>query len=200
MKRSLLLAAGVVAAVIGGMMFWEPQKDNHDTVAVAEPQAPEQAVADSLADLDPQQVEVEQLAANQAALDEIGEDPYQGPVKERPAFVSPLEWQVLKTVASRHPDSEQELTRLVNHLRFAKQWDLWEATDTRDSARRQALAKQLLEEIPSRVRNQELDPAYAQQMQQSLLADLVPDVQERRRRAAEEAARIGVKFQVESGS
>jgi len=198
MKRSIWLAGGLVVVVVAGLMLWEqePQAGGGRETSAGGGSQP----MENLGEMDPEQLAAEQLAANRAVLEEIGEAPFEGPITERPAFVSHLEWQVLKNVAQQHPNPEQEMTRLVNHLRFAKQWDLWQETDPQDVTRHRALAEQLLEEIPSRVSNQELDPAYAQQMQQTLLTALIPDAGERRQRAAKEAARIGVQFRVEGGS
>ena len=198
MKRGIWVLCGL-AVVAGGFFLWPGAAPEAEPEEAALTIAASQPVVNP-ADTDPEQLAAEQIKANRAALAELGEAPYEGPVTERPAFVSYLEWQVLKNVAQQHPNSEQELTRLVNHLRFAKQWDLWQETAPQDKTRRYALAEQLLLEIPDRVKNQELDVVHAQQMQESLLTALIPDVTERRQRAAREAARIGVQFRVEGDS
>lgn len=198
MKRGIWLLGGLAVVIIAGMTIWGQDRETREEQSAW--MMVDHEPVGGIGELDPDQLAAEQLAANQAAWAELGEKPYQGPVTERPAFVSSLEWRVLKNVAQQHPNTEQELTRLVNHLRFAKQWDLWHEIDPQDQTRRSALGEQLLLEIPDRVKNQELDVVHAQQMQESLLMALIPDVTERRQRAAQEAARIGVQFRVEGDS
>ena len=77
--------------------------------------------------LDPQQLEAEQRAAADAALTLAGEPPLAGKLTERPEFVSRIEWQILKAVAATQQNSEQELLRLVNYLRFSKQLEWWQS-------------------------------------------------------------------------
>jgi hypothetical protein len=139
-------------------------------------------------------VEAEQAAAAEAAVRNVGQKPYTGPITERPDFVSDIEWQVLKGVAAQRADSDKELTRLVNHLRFVKQQEAWRslATNGGDGAQRHALAEQLLNEIPDRVSNQEMAAPDAQKLQQMLIADLISDPQQRDQRAAKEFKRIVV--------
>src|SRR5690554_5882607 len=198
MKQNIWLLGGLAVVIIAGMTIWGQDRETREEQSAS--MMVDHEPVGGIGELDPDQLAAEQLAANQAAWAELGEKPYQGPVTERPAFVSSLEWRVLKNVAQQHPNTEQELTRLVNHLRFAKQWDLWHEIDPQDQTRRSALGEQLLLEIPDRVKNQELDVVHAQQMQESLLMALIPDVTERRQRAAQEAARIGVQFRVEGDS
>jgi hypothetical protein len=138
-----------------------------------------------------------QAEAANALLQEVGGQPLSGPVTQRPDFVSPLEWQVLQGVARQHAHPERELTRLVNSLRFNKELELWRSGSiAAGSAAALALEKQLLEEIPARVAQQEMGLAEAQQLQQSLLKDLVPDSEERHQRAEQEASRLGVTFSI----
>ena len=148
----------------------------------------------ALESLTPAQVEVMQRQAAQAAADATGLPPLQGPVAARPAYVSEVEWYILREVAAQGPDPEATLARLVNKLRFSKQVELWQQAT---GAQRSALAQRLLADIPSQVEQGDLDRATAQQQQAQLLGELVSDPVQRRTRLAEEAARIGVTFEIE---
>lgn len=117
--------------------------------------------------------------------------PLVGPIAQRPAFVSELEWQMLKGVSQQAGDPERELTRLVNALRFNKQLELWEGlSQSPDKARRQALAEQLIGELPARITHGEMDLTEASRILSGLLHDAEPDAQARGRRAAAERARL----------
>lgn len=117
--------------------------------------------------------------------------PIEGPITERPSFVSEMEWMMLKGTAQQNPQPDVELTRLVNFLRFTKQLELWEGLPrSADAGRRQALAAQLLDDLPSRVSHGEMDLKAAQQTQAALLKDVVADPQARKQRAAVEAKRL----------
>lgn len=151
--------------------------------------------------LDPQQLEAEQLAAAGAALALAGEPPLAGSITERPEFVSRIEWQILKGVASTRENSEQELLRLVNYLRFSKQLEWWQSQQPDPNDDQHArVGWQLLNEIPERVRAQDLAVDQAQQLQVALLEVLEPDAGKRRHHLERESARIGVTFRIESSS
>ncbi|MCH8497502.1 MAG: hypothetical protein LAT63_03425 [Marinobacter sp.] len=176
-----------------------------DRVAKPVPDATEDlplADLEDLAALDPAWVEAQQrLAATEAGRAQLNDSEL---ILQRPAYVSPVEWQVLKAVAAMQEDSERELTRLVHHLHFNKQLELWQGSlsgqgEALGPVERTQLAMQILDAIPARVTNQELDQGSAHRLQLALLADLVEDPEERRLWAAEEAERIGVTFSLEGG-
>tara|TARA_R100000322_G_scaffold170297_1_gene145074 strand:- start:5076 stop:5702 length:627 start_codon:yes stop_codon:yes gene_type:complete len=145
----------------------------------------------------PEEIAAQQIEANAAAGSQLGVGQLSGPIQERPEFVSRIEWRVLNQVAEASPDKERELTRLVNHLRFSKQLEIWKNQANGPEAERDALARQLLRDIPVRVYSRDLSPGRAQQLQAELVGSLYDDPQERRRRIAEEAERIGVSFDVD---
>lgn len=166
-------------------------------VARDDDEAPEPALINSpqaLESLTAAQVETMQQQAARAAAEATGVLPLKAPLHERPAYVSEVEWYVLRQVAAQHADADATLARLVNKLRFSKQVELWQQAV---GEQRTALAQQLLADIPSQVGEADLDRATAQQMQAQLLAELVSDPLQRRSRLAEEAARIGVTFEIE---
>lgn len=114
----------------------------------------------------------------------------------RPAFISPAEWVILKSVAERSADPEAEILRLVNLMRFNKQREALAAAET-DETRKQ-LAEALLDQIPARVRNQELTKQRAQALQLDMISYLYTEKADVRERAAAEARRIGAGFDVKA--
>ena len=193
-NRHLLTVLAIVL-LIAGVLFWL-----HDRIAGTSPAMAQAApvAVNSVADLQslkPEQVEVMQKQATAAALDATGIEPLQGTVTQRPDYVSPVEWQVLKMVASQSDDRDAELTRLVNKLRFSKQVELWQAGVS--PSQQTALAQQVLVDIPGQVASGSLDRGAALQLQGSVLAQLYPDEGERLRHRAAEAEKIGVKFDIQ---
>lgn len=143
-------------------------------------------------------VREQQTKAFYAASLQLGVKDIEYPVSSRPEFISPLEWEILQRVSENEEDSEQALVNYINHIRFAKQEELWEQlVDTQEVEKRYALAEQLLSNIPSRVKNNNISVRHAQGLQMKLLSDLVDDPEKRRVRISEEADRIGVTFSVE---
>lgn len=153
---------------------------------------------EDLSKLDAATVNAQQVAANTAAENALDTGELKSPITARPDFVSPVEWQILKGVSLQSDDSDAALTRLVNNLKFAKQQASWETlAGSKDVDKRHALARQLLRAIPARVANHDMNRGQAQQLQQTLLQDLISDPELRRQRATEEAKRIGVTFSIE---
>jgi hypothetical protein len=148
---------------------------------------------------DPQQpLSVAQIAsdigtAQKAIAAQIGQPPYSGEVSRKPDFVSALEWQIFLGVARTHRDPAQELTLLVNRLRFTRLEALWRSLQPHgeDADLRHRLAQQLLDEIPGRVRAAQFDRAQAQTLQLELVEDLVSDPRERIERVSNESRRLG---------
>ncbi len=92
----------------------------------------------------------------------------------------------------------QWLTSLVSNMRFNKQMDVWQSLPhTADHTQRDALATQLLADIPTAVNNQALDKAEAQKAQITLINDLEADPHARQQRIAQETARIGMRFDIQ---
>jgi hypothetical protein len=196
--------AVLLAVVAIALAAWQMGRDAPDDArmgpAVAAVPAP-QAPALMVPGLDTTRVAAQQVAAAGAAARAVGVKPASGHIAERPDFVSAVEWLVLQGVARKSADSDMELTHLVNNLRFSKQLELWRSlAGSADTAQRHAIAGQLLNDIPDRVRGNDLDLAGAQQLQADLLADLFSDPQERMRQAAQEAKRIGVVVDIEESA
>lgn len=195
----LALIGGAMAAVL----WWWSHRDDAavsepvassapapEAAALAQPVAlaqPAAALPTTEAGLMAQQAAAAQVVARAPAM-----KPITGPVTERPEFVSEMEWTMLKGVAQQNATPDAELTRLVNKLRFMKQLELWQSMEhSNDMAKRQLLAEQLLDDLPQRVANADLDKPEAQKLQASLLKDAVSDEQARKKRAEVESRRLG---------
>jgi hypothetical protein len=188
--------AAVALAVAAAAAVWLSRPHDGDGSRVTAVQASAtHASGVGVSDLPPMsasQVEAETkviMASQQEAAKEVEKQPAMkpilGPVKDRPAFVSALEWQMLKGVAQQAADPDKELTRLVNFLRFNKQLELWESlASSPDKAKRHDLAEQLLGELPTRITNGEMDVKEAQRIMSGLLNDAEPNAQARSDRAA----------------
>lgn len=116
-------------------------------------------------------------------------------IKERPPYISPAEWLILQTVAERHPKPDQELSRMVNYLRFTKLLEVWEKGDELTEPMHTQLTEHLLHTLPARVEHGDINRLDAQQLQVSMINQLINDPQKRRHRLTEENARIGVVFE-----
>ncbi|MBU1171998.1 MAG: hypothetical protein KKD44_20780 [Proteobacteria bacterium] len=116
-------------------------------------------------------VKTQQTTAAQAAL---SGKPVSGVVTQRPDFVSQLEWQVLQGVAKTGPESDTQLTHLVNKLLFTKKQEAWQSliASKGDPERRHLLAKQLIDMIPDQVNDKAMGPDQADKMKRELMDDL----------------------------
>lgn len=195
--------AGTVAVVAAAAMWWSrsPSPEDAGRVTDASPGASSQVMAAQVpasSTVTAAQIEAEAKVMQerqQEAAKELekqpGLKPIVGPIKERPSFVSALEWQMLKGVSQQAGDPDRELTRLVNFLRFNKQLELWEGmSQSPDKARRKELADQLIGELPVRITQGEMDLTEAKRILTGLLNDAEPDAQARGKRAAAETARL----------
>ena len=101
----------------------------------------------------------------------------------RPSDVTPEEWQALKTAAAQEAHPEAELQRMVTYLRFQRGFAQWQALkDSPDAAVRQALARQLLNDLPQRVSNGEVSSGEAYLISAALINDLETDESARKQR------------------
>ena len=101
----------------------------------------------------------------------------------RPPDFTQEEWDLLRSATANEAQSQAELTRLVNYLRFQKGFAKWQALqNSPDTASRQRLAEQLLGQLPDRVRNGEMGGGEATLLQRALVADIEPDEAAREQR------------------
>lgn len=104
----------------------------------------------------------------------------QGFVRSRPDYVSLMEWTAIQALAQRSARPDEEVTRLVNELRFFKQLEAWRsASGDETAARRQQLALALLEEMPMRLERGDLPVSEIRGLVVGLLKDAYPDARER---------------------
>lgn len=104
-----------------------------------------------------------------AALAVIPGKTVSGTLKERPDYVSEMEWEVLQNVARQNPDVK--LTDLVNKMLFFKKMQAWADAAENTDLRRQ-LARQLLDMIPGQLESEAIDSKTAKEMEAILNADL----------------------------
>lgn len=125
------------------------------------------------------------------AIDRSVDVTFEGPVRERPDYVSPMEWMVLQGVANQHANAEQELAHLVHFLRFNKQRERWEGLPAgAEPTLRRSLASALVADLPSRVRQGDLSPSDARALLMRLLPDAEADAGRQEARLAETMAGI----------
>jgi hypothetical protein len=187
---------GPAAVLIAAGILWSRESILAPTAnpvpSTPEAQSPPGSKRETQAPLTRRQLAREIAAAQGAIAGQVGRPPYSSPVTQRPDFVSPLEWKIFEGVAQTHADPAQELTLLVNRLRFTRLEALWRSLRSAggNSEPRRILARQLLDEIPGRVRERQFDRAQAQSLQLELLEDLVSDPVQRVRRASAESLRL----------
>ena len=193
-----------VVLIFSGGLVWLYTKTEGDsnkpaTVALAEPgvvsrikpEAPPQEVPPP-EQWTAQLVEQFQMKAMDAVVRSLDQNEFEGAVTERPDYVSPAEWYILKQVADRHNKPEQELVRMVNYLRFTKLLERWQSNEPLPESTRHVLAETLLDAVPARVTKGDMNVNQAQKLQVSLINGLEQNPDMRRERLAEESARIGV--------
>jgi hypothetical protein len=219
-KKWMPVAGAVAAAVVAAVWWTQADDEGvpaspqaaSAAAAAAEPlsafealqqkQLQQQQSAPPLADAPSQPPTAEQIREAQTALHEVNVasqqlasmamwKPLTPPLKDRPPFASMMEWQMLKGVAERQPDPQAELLRLANFLRYTKLLEKWQDFPaTGDTSLRQALAHQLVEELPDRVRNGEVDAQDARRQAPAMLRDAFTDSSARAKAEAALLARV----------
>jgi hypothetical protein len=203
-----MIAAAVMAAVAAAAGWWYFNSGDESAQAPAvatdasAASAPAEAGASAAPATEPVVAEVPLPAASVAAIqaeqevanNEINKEvipPFKGPIKRRPAFISSMEWDMLKGVADQQANPDEGLTRLINTTLFYKQLERWQALHSgADMATRQALAQRLLDDLPQRVTNDDMSIPDVQKLQVELLVDVEPDPKLRASRAQKEAKRL----------
>jgi hypothetical protein len=121
--------------------------------------------------------------------------PVSSPLLERPAFVTPAEWDALHAALaqSAQGNNDGELLHLVRHLRFRKLADAWRGAPQSlpgGLSTRAGAAKAMLDDLLPRLSAGDLDVAEARLLLPDLLADAVPNPNERVQRAQALAGEI----------
>ncbi|MGC4061486.1 MAG: hypothetical protein QM749_11840 [Aquabacterium sp.] len=196
-NKKWMVMLGVGMAVVVAAVWWSRQPQASDRVQEAAPSTPVQNSAQAEAEKMAHSPEAAAMVAQQKEAAKVLENqpemkPIIGPVKERPPYVSQMEWAMLQGVAQQQNDPDKELTRMVNFLRFSKQVELWEALPKtpENAAKRQTLAVQLVDDLPTRVINGELDLKDAQGKLAAFMADAVTDPNLRRQREETEVKHL----------
>lgn len=197
-SRKWLLGLGG-SAVAAAFVIWATHSAEPDSTGVR-PTVSENSLSTASQDAAPPiatQATMQEMAAQQTQAAErlaARPDPGQvtGPVTERPDFVSPMEWMMLQGAVAQKPNRDEELTRMVNLLRFNKQMELWQglARTPDTQPRRKALADALLADLPHRVRQDEMTVKDAQEAMTALLEDAEADAARRDARAGQVLRRL----------
>jgi len=189
-----------VAAIAAGLYVFRAEvpvisevvRDSSSVEVISKPEYSQK----DLAAMTPDQLLEMQSVALYAVRDTAGDAGELKSLDSRPDFVSPAEWLMLRAVAGRNAEPEQELLRLVNLLRFNKQLEALEiASDERE---KEQLSEAVLSRIPQRIENQEMSVEKAQRIQLRIISAMYEDEDRIRSRAAEEARRIGSEFSIKA--
>lgn len=94
----------------------------------------------------------------------------------RPADITPDDWDALNKALASDPHPAQERQRLVAFMRFQRAVTQWsEMKDGPNVAARQALARELVDQLPLHVGNGETNSGEAFMMLRAVAGDLEPD-------------------------
>ena len=199
MKLPILLSVGALVA-LGGYFYVQPsvvvntELDARSSSASSSYSAETYSV-DELSKMTPETlIDMQEQSLNAVVMAAANVVEFDH-VDERPEFISPAEWLMLKSVADQKQDPEAELTRLVNLIRFNKQIELLNKTSAEDD--RRVLTEAILSQLPKRIENKEMSVERAQSIQLDVIENLYSDPQDVRDRAAKEAERIGAIFSIE---
>lgn len=209
MKRATVIWFTLVIVILSAFLFiwlWlSTLESNQDAASETTKNAttlatstPEVSLAPTMTSAVATTITTQQAESVAAAAKATDTRPVEGVIRQRPDYVSEIEWQSLKLIAERNPNPDQELTRLISNIRFNKQMEIWKSlANSPDTTQRHALANQLLNDIPAAVNNLAIDQSEAQNTQIALLTDLISDSNIRKQRIAQEAARIGVRLNIQ---
>ncbi|TAL00119.1 MAG: hypothetical protein EPO09_00130 [Aquabacterium sp.] len=100
-----------------------------------------------------------------------------GPVSDtKPADITQEAWDALSKALENDPNKAQERQRLVSYLRFQRAVTQWsEMKDGPNVAGRQALARELVDQLPLHAGNGEVNSGEASLLLRALAGDLEPD-------------------------
>lgn len=139
------------------------QPHSRHVVPSASPPAPQPTVEAST--MSAAQLQAQQQAVAKVVTDQPLLQPIIGDIQTRPEFVSDVEWGMLQAAAQQQPQPSKELTRLVNTLRFHKMLEAWQNSSSMEHVQRQALAAQLLQEVPEQLKQGNLPETEVRELQ-----------------------------------
>jgi hypothetical protein len=99
------------------------------------------------------------------------------PVGEtRPPDISEESWDALNKALDKEPNKDKERNRLVSYLRFQRAVAQWsQMKDGPDAAGRQALAHEIVGQLPTHMANSEVNAGEANLLLAALAPDMEPD-------------------------
>lgn len=94
----------------------------------------------------------------------------------RPPDITQDAWDALNKALANEPNKDKERNRLVSYLRFQRAVAQWsEMKDSPDVAGRQALARELAQQLPQHVANSEVNAGEANLLLTAIARDMAPD-------------------------
>ena len=136
-------------------------------------------------------IKAQQAQASAAMEGQLTPEPVTTAPMSRPDYISDMEWTLLQGVANQAKDPQAELTRLVNSLRFNKQLEMWQDMPAdADPAKRQMLARALLDDLPERVKAGNFGITDAKGMADKMVSDLETNDTKRAARLKKEFKRL----------
>lgn len=167
------------------------------TTAVNEPASQPAATDGFLRQATPEEkAEVESIKSQQAQASAAMEsqptpEPVVAAPMTRPEYLSDMEWTMIQGVANQAKDPQAEMTRLVNAVRFNKQLEMWQDLPAdADRAKRQTLARALLDDLPERVKAGNYGVVDAKGMAEKMVADIEADDTRKASRLKKEFKRL----------
>lgn len=104
----------------------------------------------------------------------IPKDPVVG--DNRPSDITQEAWDALNKALANEPNKEKERNRLVSYLRYQRAVAQWsEMKDSPNVAGRQALARELSDQMPGHVANGEVNSGEANLLLAAIVRDIEPD-------------------------
>lgn len=198
MNQKLWIAGLVLMMVCAGLAVWWLTPASNQATGQAAPltafesaaqtHSPATAAVEAVTlPIQQQQVAVAQVVAANPLLVMPND------LRVRPDFISAVEWAMLQGAANDTPQPQEELRRLVNSLRFHKMREHWQALlaqPLHDVAQRQALANQLLIELPTQAIQMGWPESDVRGLQEQLVHDVVPSAAAREARLQHERQRL----------
>ena len=189
--RNLLLITLATSAALTIVVMIIQGGDLSAPEAIAHTEFPVRSATTPAPSFDMTAASIQQINANKAVLQTDDSSNHDKLITEKPDYVSDIEWQVLQGVAQQHAEPDKELTRLVKKLHFTKELELWHTMEaSADNTQRLALANKLINEIPERVANKDMDVFEARKLQETLLKATISDPDVLRQRIDSEARRL----------
>jgi hypothetical protein len=97
-----------------------------------------------------------------------------------PPELTPAQWSALQQALADHPQREREIQRVLAYTRLQQRLAAWEAlAGSADLAQRQAVAREVILQLPTHLANRELSAAEAEAILAEMALVLAPDPAQR---------------------